>query len=145
MNVHIYVVGSSGKIVCPGLPFFLVELQKGEGLGPFATDRCSDKCLSSPFGMYGILLTPWQIGLPKNHGCTHCHRGPGMDHLTLPLSAPYQQHIGTCSCRIIALWGVPSSHLGYSSKKESDVNLALWLHKLTCCSLQQNPGLLQVL
>ena len=115
MNIHIYVVNSSGKIICPGL-LFLVDLHKGEDQGLFTADRHSDKHLSSPFRMYGILPTPWQIGLPQNpwsytlpwqpwqtiHSASFC-----------PLSVVCRNIL----CRIIALWGVPSSHLGHSSKK----------------------------
>ena len=116
MNVHIYVVDSSGKIICPGLPFFLVELHKGEDLGSFATDRHSDKHLSSPFGMYGILLismADWSTSEPWSYTLLWQPRQTICSASFCPLSVVCRNIL----CRIIALWGVPSSHLGYSSKK----------------------------
>ena len=63
-------------------------------MGPFITDRCSDKHLSSPFGTYGILLIPLQIGPPQIQCHTCCHGGPS-NPFALPLSALYQWFVGT--------------------------------------------------
>ena len=87
-NIHIYVVGLSEKKVYLGLPCSLPELHKGKDLGPFITDRHSGRYLSSPFGMYHILLIPWQIGPPRIWGHTHCYDGPGRPFAPR-LSTPY--------------------------------------------------------
>ena len=60
----------------------------------FATDRHSDRCLLSPFGMYGILPIPWWIDLPQNRGHTCYLGGPSRPYI-LPPSALSQWHVRT--------------------------------------------------
>ena len=121
MNIHIYVVSSSGKIICPGIAFSSwLSSTRGKAWGPLQQIDTLINVLISLWDVW-YPTNSWQIGPPQNHGHTHCC-GSLADHslcLFLPLSAACRNIL----CRIIALWGVPSSHLGYSSKKSP---MSIW-------------------